>query len=336
MNRSAARLDDARWTARYPGASAMADQAQGLRDLADRALHGREMPTSAIAEQRTAARTIAITSGKGGVGKTNLCANLAIRMGSGGSRVVVLDADLGLANAHMLLGITPRHQLDHVLRGERTIDEVLCPAHRNVELVAGASDITAAADLDPEQTVALVAELASLDRRADIVLVDTGAGLSSSVRAFILAVEEVVVVTTPEPTAIADAYATMKVVARENPGAAIRLVVNMARDASDAEAAAKRLRLVCRRFLGIEIDCLGWVPQDPAVPRAVRAQRPILLEQPSCPAAAAIAGIAQSLGCHGDGRRGATGFVSRVLGLLSRSGRLRDPIERNTTCPRAN
>jgi flagellar biosynthesis protein FlhG len=318
----------------------MADQAQGLRDLADRAFHTIDATAAAVVVPRSTARTIAVTSGKGGVGKTNLSANLAIALGGNGTRVVVLDADVGLANTHMLLGVSPRYQLDDVACGTRSVSEILCPVYRNVELVAGASDITEAGGFDGEQAANVVAELARLDHCADVVLVDTGAGLSSTVLAFILAVDEVVVVTTPEPTAIADAYATMKVVARENRGTTIHLVVNMARDEADATAAVKRLRLVCRRFLGIDISYLGWVPQDAAVPRAVRAHKPFALAQPACPAALAVWRIADALGYHGGSRGGATGFVSRVMGFLSAgrpgAGKIRETAERTTKCPAGN
>lgn len=319
----------------------MPDQAQGLRALADRALQCPEPTSTADPAARQSARTVAITSGKGGVGKTNLSANLAIQLGLSGVRVVVLDADLGLANTHMLLGATPRYRLDHVMRGECSLRDAATPAAANVDLVAGASDVLDPAFAEPDAAERLAAELGTLDTMADMVLVDTGAGLSSTVLAFVLTVDEVMVVTTPEPTAIADAYATLKVVTRDNPSARLCLVVNMARSEADAGAAARRLQLVCRRFLGVEVEYLGWVPQDAAVPGAVRAQRPFALAQPGCPASLAVGRIAGAMGYRADGPRGAPGFVSRLMSMLAGRARPVEPaaggkMERIPECPTAS
>lgn len=261
------------------------------------------------------ARVIAVTSGKGGVGKTNFSSNLSLVMARTGQRVIAVDADLGLANLHVILGVTPRYHLEHVIRGERTLRDTLHEAPGGIQIIAGGSGITELANLDETRRDAFVAGLSELDALADIILLDTGAGLSRNVLAFLCAVEEIIVVTTPEPTAITDAYATIKVVSKENPSARLMLVVNMAQSEAEAEAVAGRLMQIAGQFLRVQLEFLGYIPHDPAVSRAVRIQKPFTVSAPDSAAAQAIARIAAQLGYRprtASSSGGVRGFLSRM------------------------
>lgn len=295
------------------GGALMADQAEGLRALAER-MHAADPPASG------GARTIAVTSGKGGVGKTNLATNLALHLARSGRRTAVLDADLGLANIHVLLGVTPPGRLDQVVTGERDMRDILYTGPYGLIVAPGGSDLPDIAALGVAGMDRVAAGLAELDRSADLVLIDTGAGLSPGVMMFLQAADEVIVVTTPEPTALADAYATMKVLARNKPGARVRLVVNMVSGEAEALAVYKRLSLVGARYLGVEPRYLGFVPIDPAVGKAVRAQKPFVLADPAAPASRAVERIGAALGLSGPQTDGMTGFVGRVRRLVGRQG----------------
>ncbi len=282
-------------------------------------VHGNPIAAFAnAAPARQVARVVAITSGKGGVGKTNFSSNLAITLASSGQRVIFVDADLGLANVHVVLGIMPRFHLEHVMQGEKTLKEVLYPGPGGIHIIGGGSGLTELANLDETRRAHFIQSLSELDTLADVVLLDTGAGLSHNVLGFLCAVDEVIVVTTPEPTAITDAYATIKVLSQENPHAQQRLLINMAQSETEAQAAAQRLQSIARRFLQRDLDCLGYLPHDISVSRAVRAQQPFTLFQPNSPAARAITQIAARLGY--DEPPASTGAAG-VNGLLTRMQR---------------
>ena len=264
------------------------------------------------------ARVVAVTSGKGGVGKTNLCSNLALTLAARGQRVIIVDADLGLANVHVVLGVAPRFHLEHVMRGEKTLQEALYMGPGGVGIIGGGSGLTDMANLDETRRARFIANLSELDSLADVVLLDTGAGLSHNVLAFLCAVDEVIVITTPEPTAITDAYATIKVLSQENPGARQRLVVNMAQSEAEAQAVAQRLQSITRRFLGRDLDWLGYLPHDMTVSRAVRAQQPFSTLAPDAPASRAIVRLAARLGYE---QPPANTSAAGVSGLLTRMQR---------------
>ncbi len=270
-------------------------------------------PVSASPRQR--ARVVAVTSGKGGVGKTNFTTNLALTLAQSGQRVIVMDADLGLANLHVVLGISPRYHLEHVMRGEKTLREALCEGPCGIQIIGGGSGIAELANLDETSRQSFLTGLGELDTLADVILIDTGAGLSRNVMAFLCAVEEIIVVTTPEPTAITDAYATIKVASQENPTARLMLVVNMAQSEAEGEAVAAKLTLITQRFLKVNLDCLGAIPHDIAVGRAVRAQQPFTLSQPGSAAARSVAQIAAQLGYQHsktEAPGGVGGFLNRM------------------------
>jgi flagellar biosynthesis protein FlhG len=248
-----------------------------------------------IASATSSVRVIAVASGKGGVGKTNVTANLAVALARRGLRVWVLDADLGLANMDVVYGIRPTWTLEHVVRGERRLADVATHGPEGVRLVPGASGDAALTTLTPAEQLRVLEEVDALDGELDVLLIDVASGISSNVLYFAAAATETLVVTTPEPTAIADAYALVKVLATRWGRDSFPVLVNMAAQAADAEGAFDRLGSVARRFLGVRLESVGWVPYDEAVPRAVRAQTPVVLASPVAPATRAIVAVADRL-----------------------------------------
>ncbi len=271
--------------------------------------------SASLAANGTAVRVVAVASGKGGVGKTNVTANLAVALAQRGTRVWVLDADLGLANLDMIYGMHPAHTLEDVLRGERRLADVVAEGPAGVRLVPAASGVAELTTLTPGQQLRVLEEVDALDGELDVLLIDVAAGISSNVLYFAAAATETLVVTTPEPTAIADAYALVKVLSTRWGHRTFPVLVNMAASARDAAAAFDRLASVASRFLALRLDSIGWVPADDAVPRAVRAQRPVLLASPDAPASRAIAAVAERLAVarQPETRGGLQFFFRRLL-----------------------
>ena len=291
---------------------------QRLFDLSMPAAVSSPYAPTAVTRQ---ARVIAVTSGKGGVGKTNFSTNLSLTMAQSGQRVVVLDADLGLANLHVVLGVSPRYHLGHVMEGTISVLEALHDAPGGIQIIGGGSGLAELANLEAEKCEAFIASLSELDALADVIVIDTGAGLARNTLAFLNAVEEIIVVTTPEPTAFTDAYATIKVASIENPNARLMLVVNMAQSEAEGEAVANRLSLIVRQFLGVELEHLGTIPLDSSVGRAVRLQNPLMLSQPNSEAASAIRRITSQLGYHRTthpSQGGVNGLMQKMRGFFSR------------------
>jgi flagellar biosynthesis protein FlhG len=266
------------------------------------------------------ARTLAITSGKGGVGKSNLAVNLAVAMSGLGARVCLLDADLGLANADVLCNLTPRLTLEHVVAGRCRLAEAAQAAPGGFRLVAGASGVERLADLDRAQREALLRQLDQLEAVADVILVDTGAGLGANVLAFASAADAVLVVTTPEPTALTDGYAMIKSLSARDPGLPLHVVVNSTRAPEEGEHVFGRLDRVARAFLGRSLSHAGAIPADPAVSAAVRARLPLVLHAPDSPAAQAVQRLARWLLGVQDARRRPEGFFARLAGWLGVGG----------------
>jgi flagellar biosynthesis protein FlhG len=235
---------------------------------------------------------IAVASGKGGVGKSNLAANLAVALGEQGVRVLLVDADLAQANLDLLLGLHPRFDIQHVLSGEKTPEEIIVRGPHDVRLVPASSGVPGLADLDDYRRECLLRALSQVEQDADVVLMDMASGASQNVSSLCLACDEIVIVTTPELPAFSDAYAFIKQLQQLGRTRPPHLVVNMASVAEEAEETAHRIRLVARRFLQLEVGFLGFVPFDPAVVRAVRRQEPVVTAFPQSPAAVAYRGLA--------------------------------------------
>ncbi|HHV61057.1 MAG TPA: MinD/ParA family protein [Firmicutes bacterium] len=274
-------------------------------------------------------RVIAVTSGKGGVGKSNFTLNTAISLGLSGTRVAILDADLGLANIDTLLGVAPRYNLLDLVRGDVGLDEVVITGPGNIRIIPGGSGIPELARLSEAELARIMTFITQLESETDILMLDTGAGLGPGVMGFLKAVRDIIVVVTPEPTSITDAYAMIKAVYSENPGAEIGLVVNMARDGAEGRQVAEKLGLVAQRFIGRKPRFAGYIPTDTLVRRAVMRQEPFIVAYPQSEAARCIRAIARSLVPPGDPafpasrvgvpgavrpREGLAGFLRRILG----------------------
>lgn len=282
----------------------MRDQAAELRRL--------------VAKQEPSSRIIAVTSGKGGVGKTNIAVNLALALCQLNQRVVLIDVDLGLANVDIVLGISPKYNLGHVMQGEKTLREIIVDGPLGLKIISGGSGITELANLSGWRLEAFVASFEQLNEEFDFVILDTGAGVHRSVISFVLAATDVLVVTTPEPTAITDAYGLLKIVHQRAPQAKAKLVVNMAKSPAEAEMVAERLNSVLREFVQWEVDYLGYVLAEQHIPRAVSQQQPVLLSFPSSMSSRSIKRIAGVLACEDIPNRspGIRGFFARVSGFL--------------------
>ncbi len=277
------------------------DQASSLRSLA---------------RQRTSAATvIAVTSGKGGVGKSNIAVNLAIQFARAGKRTVLLDADLGLANADVLCNIDLPFNLAHVISRKKNLPDVKVLAPGGFHLIGGASGLARMADLDEAERRRIIDALAELERQADIILIDTGAGINPNVLTFIRAADHVLVVTTPEPTAITDAYAVVKVISREDPDRRLSLLVNQARSPAEARAVYDRIARVAKQFLGTVLMDAGAIPADEQVPISVRRRVPFSLASPKSPASRGVAQLAMRLQ-SGVGAAQGAGFFNRMARWL--------------------
>src|SRR5438874_3668550 len=242
--------------------------------------------------QRASANVIAVTSGKGGVGKSNVAVNLAIKFASARKNVVLLDADLGLANADVLCNIDLPCNLSHVIARKKELRDVMVRAPGGFKLIGGASGLARMADLTDFDRQRLVGALVELEQQADVILIDTGAGISPNVLSFTRAADHVLVVTTPEPTAITDAYAVVKVISRDGAVHRVSLLVNQVRAPAEARIVYDRIAKVARQFLNISVFDAGYIPADVNVPLSVRRRVPFTLAFPRSPASQALAHLA--------------------------------------------
>ena len=241
------------------------------------------------------ARVVAITSGKGGVGKTNVVAGLAIALAQQGQRVIVMDADFGLANLDILLGLSPKYTLEHVLRGEKVLEEILLEGPAGIRIIPASSGIQELTRLDTMSELRLVQGLQRVAETADWLLIDTAAGIHDSVLKLLMAAQEVILVTTPEPTSLVDAYAMVKVLHLREAAKPLWLLVNNGQSADEAQETIDQLQAATDRFLGKQIKVLGMIPSDPHVLQAVRQQRGVVDLFPRSPAARAFQTIARQL-----------------------------------------
>lgn len=295
----------------------MFDQASRLRELA--AAYRRE--AAGRATRRFEA--IAVTSGKGGVGKTNVAVNLAQVLVQAGHEVLLMDVDLGLANADILLGTVPPYHLGHFLRGEVDILQVIHRTSTGLKLIAGGSGLVELGNLTAGQLRPILRSLERLEGEAEYLILDTGAGVGDAVMEFALASNQVLVVTTPEPTAMADAYTMIKALVSRDPGARIRLVVNQAERPEDAQRVAERIVTTARKFLGVEVAHVGTIPRDPHVWQSVRRRVPYVVGFPGSPAARGVEAMAARLvGEPRQAARAPGSFFSRLAGLFARRSSL--------------
>ena len=265
----------------------MEDQAEKLRELMRNKNSGYEKPSKIKEVKKT--RIITVTSGKGGVGKTNVSVNLALAYARTGRKVIVMDADLGLANVNVMLNMIPKFNLYHVIRKQKTMKEVLVETEYGISIVAGASGFSKIANLSDTERQYFIEELNTLSS-ADIVIIDTSAGVSSNVLDFVAAADDSVIITTPEPTAITDAYGIIKIIATEinslNMG--LKLVVNRVKNAAEAAKIADRMINITSQFLNLKLEYLGFIYDDSAVSQAVYKQQPFMVVDPKCKASQCV------------------------------------------------
>ena len=240
-------------------------------------------------------RFIAVTSGKGGVGKTNIVANLSVSLSELGKKVVVLDADFGLANLDVLLGLTPRYHLGHVLYGDKDLGEIIVKGPEGIQIIPASSGLQEMAELTLLQRNRLVSEFRRLDMDIDYFIIDTAAGVSRNVVHFLISAGEIFVVSAPEPTAIVDAYAIIKIVLSEDSEKPIRVIVNSVKKAEDAHEVFGQINSVVKRFLNREIDYLGHVERDYHVQRAVKSQMLVTHCFPNAPASRCFRDLARQI-----------------------------------------
>ncbi|MHC4660955.1 MAG: MinD/ParA family protein [Planctomycetota bacterium] len=279
------------------------DQAQKLRALAETG--------------RPAAKVVAVTSGKGGVGKTNLASNLAIAAAQLGQKVILLDADLGLANVDIVLDLSPKSTLNDLIAGKYNVFDILVEGPGGIRVVPGANGIARLADLDVAKRTELLEYLQLLEFEADLIFIDTSAGISGNVIQFCAAADEAVIVATPEPTAITDAYAIIKTLSRTGGDVKLKFLVNQVVNRVEALRIADRVVSVSREFIKTKVDSFGYILSDPHVPVSVRRRRPFVLEFPYAPASLCVKTLATRL-CVMP-RRDGGGFFAKLFGFFKRS-----------------
>jgi flagellar biosynthesis protein FlhG len=238
-------------------------------------------------------QTIAVTGGKGGVGKTSVSVNLATALAASGKRVLLLDGDLGLANVDVFLGLSPRYSLSHVLSGERTLEEVIVDAPQGFRVVPAASGIATMANLSMAENIGLVQAFSTLSQGLDTLIIDTAAGISHSVMQFSQAAQHVLVVICDEPASMTDAYALVKVLSRNHGVNRFRVLANMTTSPGEGAALFDKFERVTSKFLDVTVEYVGEVPDDPYMRKAIREQRPVAECYPSSPAGRAFKNLAR-------------------------------------------
>lgn len=230
-------------------------------------------------------RVIAVTSGKGGVGKTSFSVNLAIQLQKQGKRVVIIDADFGLANVEIMLGIRPQYTMADIIYNDMSIDDIITRGPLDIGFISGGSGVQDMVNLEKDQLKGVIAKLVRLDTLADVIIIDTGAGISDSVLEFVLSSPEVVLLATPEPTSITDAYSLLKTVNRSRDfileDKKLYLVANRVGNRTEGEEIFEKLNIVSSKFLNINLEYLGAIMQDSNASRAIIEQKPVSLAFPN-------------------------------------------------------
>lgn len=267
------------------------DQAQQLRNIIKAENQNKS--------QRPLSRVITVTSGKGGVGKSNTAINLAIQFKKLGQRVIILDADFGLANIEIMFGAVPKHNLSDLIYQNKNIKEVITWGPGEVGFISGGSGIAGLSNLSRDYLIYIIQNLAQLDAIADIIIVDTGAGISDAVLEFLVASGEIILVTTPEPTSITDSYSLLKALNRHprfsQENSKVKMLANKVLNKEDGQMLFNKLNAVVTRYLKLPITYLGAVPEDSHLSRAVMQQTPVSLANPTAKSSLAYEEIAHSL-----------------------------------------
>ncbi|NBJ93495.1 MinD/ParA family protein [Parablautia muri] len=288
------------------------DQAEQLRNI---------IKAGAIGHNKPLARVITVTSGKGGVGKSSVAINLAIQFRKLGQRVVILDADFGLANIEIMFGAVPKYNLSDLIYKGKTIRDIITWGPMEVGFISGGSGITGLSNLNKDYLTYIINNLSELDAIADIIIVDTAAGISDTVLEFLVASEEIVLITTTEPTSIADSYSLLKALNRHpkfsKEKTLVKIIANKVNAVKEGDALFEKLNAVVGSYLKIPITYLGGIPRDSQLPKAVMYQMPVSLKSPAAKSVAAFERITVSIMEPETDqivpKRGVAAFFSRIL-----------------------
>jgi len=278
----------------------MYDQAQNLRELMGRS---RDV------------RVISIASGKGGVGKSSISVNLAIMMSRLGVRVLILDADFGLANVDVMLGITTRLDLSYFLRGEKTLREIIQLGHEGVRFISGGSGVNELINMDDTKLSAMLSQIIHIDAPIDLIIMDAGAGVSTKIMQVLLASSETIVVTTAEPTSVLDAYALVKTIVKEDASHPLHVIANKCENIREAQNVQSGFVNVCGRHLGKNINPLGLLSYNHNFTAAIKRQVPLVVSDPNCVTARQIEAIARAI-LEIPTEKASTSVLSRVFSRM--------------------
>jgi flagellar biosynthesis protein FlhG len=297
----------------------MNNQADKLRQMA---LDVKNQIEKEMAQEFNHTRVIVVASGKGGVGKSTLALNIALSLCDRDKKVILMDADLGLANIDIMLGLLPKYNLHHVVQGKKNLKDIIISGPGGLSIIPGGSGITELANLGENNLKKLLVELGKLDGEYDYMMIDTGAGLSNNVTSFLLSANDVIFVTTPEPTSMTDAYGMVKVIARQSTNKTLYLVVNRVVDNIEGVLVAEKFKLVCEKFLNLHIDVLGHVVNEPLIGEGIRRQRAFIEVFPRSQAAKNINSITSNLinsnnksGSKDINSGGIKGFFKKIIGM---------------------
>ncbi|MBR6159975.1 MAG: MinD/ParA family protein [Lachnospiraceae bacterium] len=288
------------------------DQAEGLRNI---------IKMNAAANNRPAARVITVTSGKGGVGKSNVSINLAVQFRRQGKRVIIFDADFGMANIEVMFGAIPKHNLADLIYHGMNIREIITMGPMDIGFISGGSGIASLSNLGKDYIDYLVKNLGELDLLADVIIIDTGAGISDAVLEFLVAGGEVLLVTTPEPTSITDSYSLLKALGRhpkfDRDNTMVKVVANKVGDFEEGRQLFSKLNAVVNRYLKIPLCLIGVIPEDQELVRAVMQQTPISIRNPNAKSAQAFSDLATALANNATDpvyhKRGMSGFFASMI-----------------------
>lgn len=289
----------------------MADQAEKLRDLF------RAKQKKMDYEKKGNMRIITVASGKGGVGKTSLTVNLAIALSKAGKKVLVMDADLGMANIDIMMGLTPKYTLYDFLNGQKSFSEIIIQDFEGINIIPGCSGIFEEDNILRKHKESLIKELAYYAQKMDFVLIDTGAGISQVVLGFIAVADDAIIVITPEPTSITDGYGIIKVLSKFKLHKQAYLIVNMANNLQEAQETARRIEMVANRYLDIEIKRLGVIHFDNKVKQSIKEMTPFIVNFPRSQAARDVTCIANNILEHKIGFHiEPNNFAQKLMNLL--------------------
>jgi len=294
----------------------MKDQAYNLRELIGSLKENKNKVMNMNKKPESNARLLAVTSGKGGVGKTNFTINLGIALSNSNKRVSIIDADIGLGNIDVVLGLVPKFTLANVIRNELSILDIIVKGPNDINIIAGGSGIIDLIDLSRKQIENLISNFYLLNQCSDYILIDTGAGINNSVVSFVEAADEIIIVVTPEPTSITDAYALIKNIKRDEKS--VKLIINRIESSKEGYEVFDKINSATKKFLDFEVEKLGFIYEDSAVRRSVKEQKPFILKFPNSVASRGIDSVAYNLINNQAQLKSFSGFNRFVNNLFSR------------------